>query len=369
MTTIRNKKIRKSGRVHLAFVAILAIVVAALFTGGKPVEELSKNGAANRKSVITAAGATLPLPFYNEAFKMYWENNDIPVTYAGIGTERGFRSFRNHQIDFVGVDVPPTKEELDSLSAKSILIPTCMGSVTMAYNLEGVDNLHLTGELIADIYLGKILKWNDARIAGVNPDKQLPDKEIYPVFRMDGSGTTYIFSDYLTKVNADWKAKIGTGKVLTFPRGVAATGNTGVAGLVGKVSGAIGYVASEYAVNFHTQSAWMKNVAGNFVQPTPESVTATASVGDATGMITNSEVANAYPISCYTWVVLYKEQSYAGRSHGEAEETVKLLEWLVSPEAQAITTQVQCSPLPEKAVEYAKNMLKEVTYNGKALRK
>lgn len=369
MATIRNKEISKTGGVCLSFVAVLAIAAATLFTSGKPVEELSENAAVGRKSVITAAGATLPLPFYSEAFKMYWEKNDIPVTYAGIGTERGFRSLKNQQIDFAGVDVPPTKAELDSLPVKSILVPTCMGAVTIAYNLEGVDNLRLTGELIADIYMGKILKWNDARIAAVNSGKQLPDKEIYPVFRLDGSGTTYIFSDYLTKVSTDWKAKIGTGKALTFPRGVAATGNTGVAGLVGKVPGAIGYVASEYAASFNTQSAWLKNAAGNFVQPTSESVTAAASVGDATGMITDSEVADAYPISCFTWVVLYKEQNYAGRSRSEAEETVKLLEWLISPEAQTITTQVQCSPLPEKAVEYAKNMLKEVTYDGKALRK
>lgn len=314
MATIRNKEISKTGGVCLSFVAVLAIAAATLFTSGKPVEELSENAAVGRKSVITAAGATLPLPFYSEAFKMYWEKNDIPVTYAGIGTERGFRSLKNQQIDFAGVDVPPTKAELDSLPVKSILVPTCMGAVTIAYNLEGVDNLRLTGELIADIYMGKILKWNDARIAAVNSGKQLPDKEIYPVFRLDGSGTTYIFSDYLTKVSTDWKAKIGTGKALTFPRGVAATGNTGVAGLVGKVPGAIGYVASEYAASFNTQSAWLKNAAGNFVQPTSESVTAAASVGDATGMITDSEVADAYPISCFTWVVLYKEQNYAGRS-------------------------------------------------------
>ena len=219
MATIRNKKISRTGSVRLSFVAVLVIAAATLFTSGKPVEELSGNAAAGRKPVITAAGATLPLPFYNEAFKKYWEQNDIPVTYAGIGTEKGFKSLKNEQIDFAGVDVPPTKAELDSLPAKTVLVPTCMGAITIAYNLQGVDNLRLTGELIADIYLGKIVKWNDARIATVNPGMQLPDKEIYPVFRLDGSGTTYIFSDYLTKTSADWKAAMGTGKLLAFPRG------------------------------------------------------------------------------------------------------------------------------------------------------
>lgn len=344
------------------------VAMATLFTSGKPVEELSENAAAGRKPVITAAGATLPLPFYNEAFKKYWEQNDIPVTYAGIGTERGFKSLANQQIDFAGIDVPPTKEEMDSLPAKAVLVPTCMGAITIAYNLEGVDNLHLTGELIADIYLGKIVKWNDARIAAVNPGKQLPDKEIYPVFRLDGSGTTYVFSDYLTKTSADWKAAMGTSKLLTFPRGVAAAGNQGVAGLVGKIPGGIGYVATEYAVSFGTQSAWVKNAAGNFVQPSGQSITAAASAGDATGMITNSPVADAYPISCFTWVVLYQEQNYGGRTQKEAEETVKLLDWLVGPQAQAITTQVLYSPLPEKAVEYARQVLGQITYDGKKLK-
>lgn len=362
-----HNKLSKNGlNISLSVMAIFAFTAICFFTSSTPADpELA---AGNRKSVITAAGATLPLPFYNEAFKKYWEQNDIPVTYAGIGTEKGFKSLKNEQIDFAGVDVPPTKSELDSLPAKTILIPTCMGAITIAYNLEGVDNLRLTGELIADIYLGRIVKWNDARIAAVNPGKQLPDKEIYPVFRLDGSGTTYIFSDYLTKTSPDWKAAIGTNKLLTFPRGVAAAGNQGVAGLVGKIPGGIGYVATEYAVSFGTQSAWVKNAAGNFVQPSQASITAAASAGDATGMITNSEVEDAYPISCFTWVVLYQEQKYGGRSHHEAEETVKLLNWLVGPQAQAITTQMQYSPLPEKVVEYARQMLGQITYGGKKLK-
>ena len=346
-----NKRFFKAGIIGLSFVTGL-VAIATLFTSGKLVEELSENTAAGRKPVITAAGATLPLPFYNEAFKKYWEQKDIPVTYAGIGTEKGFKSLKNEQIDFAGIDVPPTKEELDSLPG----------------NLPEVKELKLSGEVVADIYLGKIVKWNDARIVAVNPGKQLPDKEIYPVFRLDGSGTTYVFSDYLTKTSADWKAAMGTSKLLTFPRGVAAAGNQGVAGLVGKIPGGIGYVATEYAVSFGTQSAWVKNAAGNFVQPSGQSITAAASAGDATGMITNSPVADAYPISCFTWVVLYQEQNYGGRTQKESEETVKLLDWLVGPQAQAITTQVLYSPLPQKAVEYARQVLGQITYNGKKLK-
>ncbi len=339
------------------------LILTSSFTSGP-----ETNVETSRKTVITAAGATFPIPFYNEAFKKYWELNDIPVTYAGIGSERGLISLKKQQIDFAGVDIPPTKEELSDLPAQTLLVPTCMGAITITYNLEGVDNLRLTGELITDIYLGKILKWNDTRIASVNPDRQLPDKEIYPVFRLDGSGTTYVFSDYLTKVSPEWKEKMGTGTNLTFPRGVAATGNSGVAGLVGKIPGAIGYVATEYAVNFNTRSAWIKNTSGDFVLPSKESVTAAAGTADATGMITDSPVTGAYPISCFTWVILYKEQNYGERSRKEAESTVKLLKWLISPEAQAITTRVQYSPLPQKAVDYAEEVLSQITYDGKSLK-
>ena len=258
--------------------------------------------AAARRTVITAAGATFPLPFYSEAFKRYWEKNDIPVTYAGIGTDRGIKSFRSRQIDFAGVDVPLTAAELKEMPAQTVLVPTSLGAVEIAYHLDGVDNLRLTGELVADIYLGRVTKWNDARIASVNPGVSLPDKEIYPVFRLDGSGTTYVFTHYLSSVSPAWAESVGTGKSLTFPRGVAATGTPGVAGLVEKIPGAIGYVASGYSASFDIQRALLQNAAGNYVQPSTESITAAAALqtADTNVMLTDSPVAEAYPISCFS---------------------------------------------------------------------
>ena len=384
--------------------------------------------AAARRTVITAAGATFPLPFYNEAFKAYWEKNDIPVTYAGIGTERGIKSLRSLQIDFAGVDVPLTAEELKEMPAATVLVPTCMGAVVVAYHLDGVDNLRLTGELIADIFMGRIVKWNDARIAAVNPTASLPDKEIYPVFRLDGSGTTYVFSDYLSKVSPAWKESVGTGKSLTFPRGVAATGNPGIAGLVEKIPGAIGYIASEYAFTFDIQRAWLRNAAGNYILPSPESVTAAAepagsgsgsagaagaaastvqngagsgSVGAAgaavvptsassagkvsassaaahggagfaavgsAALLTDPAAPNAYPISCFSWAMLYKEQNYHGRTREQAAETLRVLRWLVGPEAQNKASQVQFSPLPTAVAARALELLDSVTYDGKRIK-
>lgn len=271
--------------------------------------------AAARRTVITAAGATFPLPFYSEAFKRYWEKNDIPVTYAGIGTDRGIKSFRSRQIDFAGVDVPLTAAELKEMPAQTVLVPTSLGAVEIAYHLDGVDNLRLTGELVADIYLGRVTKWNDARIASVNPGVSLPDKEIYPVFRLDGSGTTYVFTHYLSSVSPAWAESVGTGKSLTFPRGVAATGTPGVAGLVEKIPG-----------------------------------------------------AEAYPISCFSWVMLYRNQSYSGRTREQAEQTLAVLRWLVGPEAQNLAAREHYAPLPTAVAARAVELLDSVTYGGKPLK-
>lgn len=350
-------------------ISLIAVTAAFVFTSGTPVEGVKENAIASRRPIITAAGATFPLPFYNEAFKMYWERNDVPVTYAGIGTERGIKSLQDLEIAFAGVDVPLTEEELGKMPAKTVLFPTCMGAVTVAYNLPGVKELKLTGELIADMYMGKIMKWNDTRIAAINPGVELPDKEIYPVFRLDGSGTTYIFSDYLSKMSNSWKSIIGTGKTLEFPRGVAATGNTGVAKLVERIVGSIGYVGSEYAFSYGIRTAVLQNASGAFVAPSPASITAAAASAESMEfVITNPSAPEAYPISCYTGVMLYQEQNYAGRTRKEAEETVKVLEWLVSPEVQAITSRVQFSPLPQKAVDYVGKVLKGITYDGKSLK-
>ena len=349
--------------------ALLAATAAVVFTSGTPVGEVKENAVAARKAVITAAGATLPLPFYNEAFKWYWEKNDLPVTYAGIGTERGIKSLCNLDIAFAGVDVPLTDKERAEMPAKTVLIPTCMGAVTLAYNLPGVKELKLTGELVADIYLGKVLKWNDPSIAALNPGVELPDREVYPLFRLDGSGTTYIFSDYLSKVSNSWKTAIGTGKTLAFPRGVAATGNTGVAKLVERIEGSIGYVGSEYAFSYGIRMAALQNASGTFVAPSPSSITAAAATADpADFLITNSAAADAYPISCFSWIVLYEEQGYAGRSRQEATETMKVLEWLTGTEAQAIASRAQFSPLPQKATDYARKMLGKLTFEGQALK-
>ena len=304
------------------------------------------NGPAKKVS-ISGAGATFPLPFYNLAFKTYQDKTGNSITYGGIGSGGGIRSLKDKIVDFGGSDAYLSDKEMSEMPATVV-------------------------DIVADIYLGKITKWNDSRIAAINPGVNLPDKAMSPVYRSDGSGTTFVFSDYMTKVSPEWAEKIGTGKSLKWPVGMAAKGNPGVAGVISQTEGSIGYVGSEYAFAMKIQFAQMRNAAGNFITPNTESISAAAKgdmPADTRTMITNSAAPDAYPISCFTWIILYKEQAYADRNQAQAEETLKLLNWMLDAEAQALTTKVNYSPLPEKAVKNAKALLKSVTYNGQPVLK
>ncbi len=343
----------------------LALAIAACGAKSKKKEN------TNRKEVtISGAGATFPLPYYNLAFKTYQDATGISVVYGGIGSGGGIRSLKDRIVDFGGSDAYLSDHEVSEMPAPVIHIPTCIGAVVMAYNLPEVKILNLTGPVIADIYSGQISKWNDSRIKAINAGVNLPDKEILPVYRSDGSGTTFVFSDYLSKVSPVWKENIGTGKSLQWPKGMAAKGNPGVAGIVGQTEGAIGYIGSEYALSLNLPMAHLQNSAGQFVLPNTESISAAAASdipADTRTMITNSSAPNAYPISCLTWIILYKEQAYNDRSKQQAEETVRLLNWMLDDTTQSITTKVHYSPLPAQAIANAKVLLKSVTYNGKPL--
>ena len=251
-----------------------------------------------------------------------------------------------------------------------IHIPTCMGAVVVAYNLDGVESLNLSGELIADIFAGEVKMWNDARIAALNPGVALPAETIIPVFRSDGSGTTFVFTDYLTKVSPMWKEKYGVGKSVNFPSGQAAKGNPGVSGVVKQTKNAIGYVGSEYAFAQKIPYAKVMNQRGEIVEPTAASISAAASgeiPADTRTSITNSSAAGAYPIATFTWMIIYKEQHYADRSKEQATATLDLVKYILSDEAQRITSEVHYAPLPTKAKELSLANLKTVTYDGEAI--
>ena len=229
------------------------------------------------------------------------------------------------------------------------------------------DTLDLSGEVIADIFAGEIKTWNDARIAALNPNVKLPTEAIIPVFRSDGSGTTFVFTDYLTKASPMWASQYGTGKSVNFPTGQAAKGNPGVAGVISHTKNAIGYVGSEYAFAQKIPYAKIQNQRGELVEPTSASISAAASgvlPEDTRASITNANVAGAYPIATFTWMIIYKEQNYADRSKEQAIATIDLLQHLLSDEAQSITSEVHYVPLPTQAKELSRKNLKTATYDG-----
>lgn len=320
---------------------------------------------------LSGAGATFPLPFYNVIFEEYATKNKTVTAYGAIGSGGGIRNLKDGVVDFAASDAFLTDEEIKTMP-EVIHIPTCMGAVVLAYNLKGVENLNLSSEVIADIFAGNIRRWNDAKIKELNPHASLPDVEIIPVYRSDGSGTTFVFTDYLTKVSKEWETKYGRGKSVNFPIGLAAKGNTGVAGVISNTANTIGYIGSEYAFAQKIPYAGIKNLQGEIILPSTESISKAASgkiPQDTRCSITNSDAKGAYPISCFTWILVYKEQNYSNRDKLQAETTVNLLEYILSSEAQAIAKDVHYAPLPEKLREQCLNNLKHITYDGVQIKK
>lgn len=344
---------------------LLVSVLVLASCGNSP-----KSGKKPVITIVTGAGATFPLPYYNLAFKTYKDSTGTAVTYGGIGSGGGIRSLKDEIVDFAGSDAFLSEKEISEIPSPVIHIPTCMGAVVLAYHLPGIKDLRLSGEIIAGIYLGEILRWNDPKIQSINKEAALPDSPIHAVYRSDGSGTTYVFSDYLSKVSPDWTSRVGIGKALKWPVGLAAKGNPGVAGIISQTEGAIGYIGSEYAFALRIPTALLQNKAGNFIAPVSKSISAAAATklpADTRTMITDSPAPDAYPISCFTWLLLYKEQNYNNRSEEQAKETVKLLEWMLSEKAQTLATKAHYSPLPPSVKTNAQLLLKSVTFDEQPL--
>jgi len=341
-------------------VMTLVIAFAMVSCGG------NSNKDGREAQELSGAGATFPLPFYNVVFEQFGQVNGDQVAYGGIGSGGGVRNLRDKIVDFSGSDAYLSDKEMAEMPSV-VHIPTCMGAVVVAYNLDGVDELKLTGELVADIFAGEVKMWNDARLAELNPGVKLPNEPIIPVYRSDGSGTTFVFTDYLTKVSPMWASKYGIGKSVNFPSGQAAKGNPGVAGVIKQTKNTIGYVDSEYAFAQKIPYASIQNQRGEFVLPSSETISAAASgdiPADTRCSITNSDAAGAYPISTFTWMIIYKEQNYSDRTKEQAIATLDLLKYILSDEAQGITSEVHYAPLPAKAKELSMTNLKTVTYDG-----
>ena len=347
----------------LSSVMTLAIALAMAACGG------NTNNGSRKAQELSGAGATFPLPFYNVVFEQFGQVNGDQVAYGGIGSGGGVRNLRDKIVDFAGSDAFLTDKEMAEM-APVVHVPTCMGAVVVAYNLDGVKELKLSGKIIADIFAGEIKMWNDERLAALNPDLKLPAESIIPVYRSDGSGTTFVFTDYLTKVSQMWASKYGAGKSVNFPLGQAAKGNPGVAGVIKQTKNTIGYVGSEYAFAQKIPYASVENQRGEFVLPSSATISAAAAgdiPADTRCSITNSDAAGAYPISTFTWMIIYKEQNYSDRTKEQAKATLDLLKYILSDEAQSITSEVHYAPLPAKAKDLSMKNLKTITYDGVAV--
>lgn len=349
----------------LIFLVIVIAIMVSCKSGGK------KSDDGSSKMTITAAGATFPMPFYNLAFRKYGESSGIDFNYGGIGSGGGIRSLADKVVDFGATDAFLTEKELTEFQAEVVHIPTCLGAVVIAYNLQGVDSLKITPALLEGIFLGTIKNWNDPAIAQVNPGVKLPDLNITVVYRSDGSGTTFIFSDYMTKVSKEWAGRLGKGKSLNWPAGIGAKGNPGVAGTISQTNGSIGYIGSEYAFAQKILYAKVQNSAGNFINPEISTVSAAARTempADTRVMVTNSPDPEAYPISGFTWIILYKDMEYNNRTREQATAVVDFLGWLIGPEGQALAESVNYAPLPQQVSETARNILSTITYGGQLLK-
>lgn len=318
---------------------------------------------------LLGAGATFPYPLYSKMFDAYHQIFKVKVNYQAIGSGGGIRQMLSKTVNFGGTDAFMNSEEMNKVNNSIVHIPTCLGADIISYNLQGNPQLKFTPDIIADIFLGKIKNWNDKRIKKVNPEVKLPNQNIVVVHRSDGSGTTFIFSDYLSKISKEWNDKVGRGKSLNWPIGLGAKGNQGVAGQIRQLPGSIGYIELIYALSNDMPVALIQNKSGNFIKPTMKSVSLAANIdlpADTRVSITNTGFPDGYPISSFTWLILYKDLKSNVDNMKNAKALVDLVWWMIH-DGQKYTKPLHYAPIPQAAVKASEKILKSIKYNGMAL--
>ncbi|MEO6834119.1 MAG: phosphate ABC transporter substrate-binding protein PstS, partial [Chitinophagaceae bacterium] len=294
----------------------------------------------------------------------------LRVNYQSIGSGGGILQLTNKTVDFGASDAPLNAKQDSSIAAPVLHIPITAGAVVISYNLPEIkDTLKMTPEVIAEIFLGKITKWNDGKIAAANPGVTLPATGILVAHRSDGSGTTNIFTTYLSKVNEEWNTVVGKGSAVNWPAGQGGKGNEGVAGTIKQTPGAIGYIELAYAVQNNMPFAKIQNKSGNFISPSIQSVSSAANIdipADSKVSLTNTEAADGYPISGFSWVLLYKEQKYGNHTLDHATKLLKLVSWMVH-DGQHFSAALNYAPLSNVAVSTADAILKSATFGGKPI--
>ncbi len=311
----------------------------------------SKCGS-DEDNTILGAGSTFDNPLFSKMFSEYNKTTGLKVNYQSIGSGGGIQQLTSKTVDFGASDAPLNGKQDSAMAAPAVHIPVTAGAVVITYNLPDFkDTLKLTPVVVAKIFLGEIKKWNDPKIAAINKGVKLPATDILVAHRSDGSGTTNIFTSYLTKVSKDWEAKVGKGSSVNWPVGLGGKGNEGVAGSVKQTPGAIGYVELAYALQNNMAFAQLQNKAGNFITPSIASVTAAANIdipADAKVSLTNTDAADGYPISGLSWVLIYKEQKYGDRSLDKVTKMVKMLQWMIH-DGQQFSAPLNYAPLSANA--------------------
>jgi phosphate transport system substrate-binding protein len=354
-----------------AFFAFLSLTLLSCGGGGGGNTSGSDSTASSGSDdALIGAGSSFDNPLFSKMFSEYNKLNGLKVNYQSVGSGAGISQLTSKTVDFGASDAPMNGKQDSAASAPVLHIPVTAGAVVLSYNLPEIkDTLLLSPAVLADIFLGTITKWNDPKIAAINKGVKLPGTSILIAHRSDGSGTTNIFTTYLSKVSPDWTTRVGKGSSVNWPTGLGGKGSEGVAGLIKQTPGAIGYIEIAYAIQNSMAFAKVQNKAGSFITPSIASITAAANIQippDSKVSLTNTDAADGYPISGFSWVLIYKEQKYGDRSADKTTKLLKLISWMIH-DGQQYSSALNYAPLSPAAVTVGDAILKSATFDGKPI--
>ena len=362
------------------YLAIIAVLIIVIIIGGVFAYISMQNPSTNASVALNASGATFPQPFLNATINAYSSiKPNVQINYQPVGSGAGINALTAKTVDFAASDAPLSANQTSQLSNPAVHIPETVGAVTLAYNLPGVSGgLKLTGDVIARIYLGTITNWNDASIAALNPDVTLPSHEITTVHRSDSSGTTNVFTKYLSNVSSTWNTQIGSGTSVQWPGGQGQSGNSAVASTVNSTQYAIGYVELAYALQNSMTVVSVQNPSGNWIVPTLASTTAAVAAGGSGGLpsgdqswtsvsLLNTNAADAYPIVTFTYLLEYKELNVLPNMNQDKAEAIVQYLWYVVHDGQSLASNLQYAQLPANVVSIDEATIRSITYNGQTL--
>jgi phosphate transport system substrate-binding protein len=375
LTTISNSRKRSEFYVFFEFTPKKSLIrslfsfndwFSLLWWGQQPPTETQGENTPTPSSQggstvsLVGAGASFPAPLYQRWFSEYNKvNPNVQVSYQSVGSGAGVEQFTQQTVDFGASDVAMADEEMAAIAKGVVLLPMTAGSIVLAYNLPGVEELKLSRQVYVDILLGKITKWNDPALVALNPDATLPDQDITVIYRSDGSGTTGVFTKHLTAVSQEWADKVGEGKTVQWPVGIGAKGNEGVTAQIQQTQGAIGYIEYGYAKQQNIPHATIENKAGQYVKASSETASATLAAVELPenlrAFISDPEGENSYPIVSYTWIMAYKQYDDANKSQALKE----VLTWALN-DGQSLAPELGYIPLPDTVVERVEQAVESI---------